>query len=46
MRVFVDKFKVYLLNSNKQNLIEVYNEAKPEKVEKFVRSVRKNKVSE
>ena len=34
------------LNRNKDNLIEGYDEAKPEKVEKFVRSVRKNKVSE
>ena len=34
------------LNRNKENLIEGYDDAKPEKVEKFVRSVRKNKVSE
>lgn len=34
------------LNRNKQNLLELYDEAKPEKVEKGVRAIRKNKVTE
>ena len=34
------------LNKNKETLIAGYDDAIPEKVEKYVRSVRKNKVSE
>jgi len=37
---------VQQLNRNKENLLEGYDDAKPELVEKFVRSVRKNKIPE